>query len=86
LVTLVHQAFRIEGYFEAYINFVDNCRRAEVEGREPELVEFNPLTTIKEGLGDEETIPLDGNVVMPDKEGDKAGAAEGSDHDEDLDA
>jgi len=49
-------------------------------------VEFNPPTTVEEGLGDEETTPLDSEAATPDEEGNEAGAAEASDHDEDPDA
>ena len=47
------------------------------------MVEFNPPTTVEEGLGDEETMTLDGEAATPDEEGDVTGAAEGSDRDED---
>ena len=81
-MTLAPQAFRIEGHFEAYVKFVKDHRRAEAEGQDPELVEFNPRTAVEEGLGDEETTPLDSEAAAPDEEGDVAGAAEDSDRDE----
>ena len=48
-------------------------------------MEFNPPATNDDGLGDEETMPLDGGVASPGGDADE-GAAHASDHDEDLDA
>ena len=42
--------------------------------------------TVEDGLGDEETTLLDGEVMTPDIVGHEARAPEGSDHDEDPNA
>jgi len=66
LTTLVPD-FQEDSYFEAYIHYVEECQRADAEGRDPEEVEFIPHS----GEGDEDkgTIPLDGEAGTPDKEG-----------------
>ena len=56
-MTLAPQVFRIEGYFKAYVKFVEDHRCAEAEGRDPKLVELNALPTVEEGLSDEQTTP-----------------------------
>ena len=45
--------------------------------------EFNPPTAVKEGPGNEETMPLDGEAATLDEEGDATEVGEGSDRDED---
>ena len=65
-MTLAPDGFRIEGYFEAYVECVEDHRLAHAKRRNPELVEFNPPVTNKDGLGDEETTPLDGEARSPD--------------------
>ena len=44
-MTLAPDAFRLEGYFEAYVKYVEDRRRAQAEGRNPELGDFNPPAT-----------------------------------------
>jgi len=83
LVTLAPDAFCIEGYFEAYVK---DRRRAQAEGQDPEFVEFTLPATNEDGLGDEETMPLDSKAVTLNDEGDEVGAPDSSDHDEHSDA
>ena len=85
LVTLVPQAFRIEGYFEAYVKFVKDHCQGRAEGQNPKFVEFSPPATVGGGLGDEEATPLETEASSPDQEGDVARTVEGGDHDEDPD-
>lgn len=65
---------------------MENHRRPQPEGQDPELAEFNAPATVEDGLGDEETTLLDGEVMTPDIVGHEARAPEGSDHDEDPNA
>jgi len=48
-------------------------------------VEFSPPVTMPGCLDDEETMPLNVKASTPNHKCDIAGAAESSDHDEDLD-
>lgn len=86
------EAFGIEGYFEAYIKYVEDRHQARTEGHDPELVEFHPPAAIEGGLEDEETLPLDDKASSPQPEATKLRPpkvvtmmTEGSDHDENLD-
>ena len=49
-------------------------------------MEFNPLITEEDGLGDNETTPLDGAAGSPDDEDNEGAVHEGSGHEEDPDA
>ncbi|KAJ8420401.1 hypothetical protein Cgig2_028073 [Carnegiea gigantea] len=62
---------RIPGgaYFEAYLDYVDERQQDEVEGRDPEEVEFIPPSGESGGPGDEATNPLDAEVGTPKDEG-----------------
>lgn len=83
LVTLTPQAFHIEGYFEAHVEFAEDCHQARAEGQDPELVKFSPFAAVTGGLDDEKTTLLDAEASTPDHDGDLAGAAQGNDHGED---
>ena len=85
MLTLALDVFGVEGYFEAYVKYVKDRLQAQAEGQDLELVEFNLPAAIKRGLDDEETVPLDGEASSLDHEGNRAGVADGSDHDEDHD-
>ena len=80
LVTL-SPTFSEEGYFDAYLQYVKECQWAEVEGRNPDQVEFNPPLVKGDNLKDEETTPLDVEVGPPDDEGRGAASDRGSDDD-----
>ena len=82
LVTLVPNAFIQEDYFEAYVKYVEDRRRAQAEGRDPELVDFNPPVTDEDSLANKETTPLDGEAATLDDEGDEAAVHGDSDNDE----
>jgi len=44
------EAFGVEGYFEAYVKYVQDCHQAQAEGQDLELVEFLSPTVIEGGL------------------------------------
>jgi len=54
LVTLAPGTFRVEGYFEAYVKYVDELRQVEAERRDPESVEFYPSGISEDGPGNED--------------------------------
>ena len=84
-MTLAPDAFSIEGYFEAYVKYVEDHRLALAEGRSPEMVEFNLPLIDEDGLGNEKTKSLDGEAGSPDSEGNEAAEHGGIGHDEDPD-
>ena len=55
LVNLAAHAFSQEGYFEAYVKYVEDHHQVQAEGRDPELVDFNSPATDEEGPANEET-------------------------------
>ena len=86
MITLAPDAFLQEGYFEAYVKYIEGRRQAWAEGWNPELVDFIPPVLDNDGLGDDETMPFDGEAATPDDDDDEAVAHEDSDNDEDPDA
>ena len=58
LELLAPDAFHQEGYFGAYVKYVEDCRQAPAEGQNPELVDFIPPATDEDDLGVEETTPF----------------------------
>ena len=80
-MTLAPNAFSQEGYFKAYVKYVQHPHQAQ--GQDPELVDFNPPITDEDGQGDEETTPLDGETETPDDEGNEVATHGDSDDDED---
>jgi len=75
----------VEGYFEAYVKYIEDRLQARTEGHDPEFVEFHPPAAIEGGLDDEESMPLDGEASSSNLGGDGAGVAEGRNRDEDPD-
>ena len=66
-----------------YVKYIKDRRRVRSEGQDPELVEFIPLVSDEEGLGDvEDTVPLDSEAATHDGDDDKATAHEASDDDD----
>ena len=64
LETLTPDAFLQEGYFEAYIKYVDDHCCARVLGEDLEQVEFQLPAFEDAGVGEpKDTAPLDGEAV-----------------------
>jgi len=82
-VVLAPDAFHQEGYFEAYVKYVEDHRQAPAEGQNPELVDFIPPATNKDDLGDKETTPFDGGAATTNGEGHEDHEHGDSDDDED---
>lgn len=65
LETLAPDDFHQEGYFEAYVKYIEDCCQARTEGKDPEPVEFQPLTSEEDSMDElEDTAPLDGEAVV----------------------
>ena len=84
LCALAPDDFHQEGYFEAYVKYIDVRRRARVVGEDPELVEFQPPVFEDDDLREpEDTAPIDGEVAVNEGSDDMVARNEGN-NDEDA--
>jgi len=72
--------FHQEGYFEAYIKYIEDSRRARATGEDLKQVDFQLSTFEDDGLGKpDDTAPLDGEAAAPKGDDGTNAANEGND-------
>jgi len=75
--------FQREGHFEAYVKYVEDCRQARAEGKNPELVDFIRREYDDDDLSDaEDTVPLGGEATPHEGNDDETMAHEASDEED----
>lgn len=71
LGTLAPNDFHQERYIEAYLKYIEDCRQAGTEDKDPKLVDFIPPVFDEDDLGDaEDTMPLDDEAASHDANND----------------
>jgi len=83
MVTLAPNDFQEEGYFEGYLQYIEDRCQVRVEGKNSDMVDFVPPLLDGDDLADgQDTMPLNGEATTHDGDDDEATAKEAS-NDED---